>query len=248
MSRSNNSSILVLATLGVYLGLLMTGATPQVLASAAMTREFNVVDEIEVKDDLDKKPDPAEKQLDDAIEAYSKAVAEFLKNLRHVHSIEKFSPDSDTFNRTSTTFSPCPETGAGRSVSEQVHIDRWLLPVLEDADFVARRFTWLADCLPFDGFPTRNLAQSSGIKLKYDKAELVHELSIKLSSEERAKPLHLGLLAALNRVEIDGDDDDFELNKVLLKNTSLTFSSDQVFIITRLPRAGLDSLLASRAK
>ena len=61
MSRpSNKNSILVLATLGVYFGLVLVGATPQVLANAAMTREFSVKDEIEVKSDLDTKPDNAE--------------------------------------------------------------------------------------------------------------------------------------------------------------------------------------------
>ncbi|MEP6944829.1 MAG: hypothetical protein ABJA02_02850 [Acidobacteriota bacterium] len=57
-NRKNQNSILVLATLGVYLGLVFVGATPQVLAQAAMTREFSVKDEIEVKDDLDTKPEP----------------------------------------------------------------------------------------------------------------------------------------------------------------------------------------------
>jgi hypothetical protein len=56
-TRKNQNSILILATLGVYLGLVLVGATPQVLAQAAMTRQFNVKDEVEVKDDLDKKPD-----------------------------------------------------------------------------------------------------------------------------------------------------------------------------------------------
>jgi hypothetical protein len=55
-TRKNQNSVLVLATLGVYLGLVLVGATPQVLAQAAMTRQFSVKDEVEVKDDLDKKP------------------------------------------------------------------------------------------------------------------------------------------------------------------------------------------------
>ena len=55
----NNNSVLILATLGVYLGLVLVGATPQVLAQAAMTRQFNVKDEIEFKEDLEKKPDRA---------------------------------------------------------------------------------------------------------------------------------------------------------------------------------------------
>lgn len=57
--RKNQNSILVIATLGVYLGLMLAGATPHVLAQAAMTRQFDVQDEIEVKDDLDNKPDPS---------------------------------------------------------------------------------------------------------------------------------------------------------------------------------------------
>lgn len=72
-AKKPQNSILVLATLGVYLGLLLAGATPQVLAQAAMTRPFDVKDEIEVKDDLDTKPD-AEK----AIAAYVTSVAEIL--------------------------------------------------------------------------------------------------------------------------------------------------------------------------
>jgi hypothetical protein len=55
-TRKNQNSILVLATLGVYLGLVLVGATPQVVAQAAMTRQFNVKDEIEFAEDLDKKP------------------------------------------------------------------------------------------------------------------------------------------------------------------------------------------------
>lgn len=54
--RKSQNSIFVLATLGVYLGLVLAGATPQILAQAAMTRYFDVKDEIEFKDDLDNKP------------------------------------------------------------------------------------------------------------------------------------------------------------------------------------------------
>jgi hypothetical protein len=63
---TNKNSILVLATLGVYIGLVLVGATPQVLARAAMTREFCVKDEIEVKDDLDKKPDDQPTKTDNS--------------------------------------------------------------------------------------------------------------------------------------------------------------------------------------
>ena len=240
-TRKNQNSILVLATLGVYLGLVLVGATPQVLAQAAMTKQFNV------KDDLDKKPDPTNKDLDDAIEEYSKRIEDFVKNLKKLHSINEFNVERQSFNSERSTFDPCPETGTLHSFGKTGHIDRWLVPTITEANFISEHFTWLADCLPSDVFPSRTHARSSGIKLKYDRAELLHELSITLSSEERANALQAGLLSSFDEFKVD-EDVGYELNKVLLKHTSLTFSGDQVFIITRLPRAGLDSLLAANAK
>ena len=55
--RRNRNSIVFLTTLGVYLGLVLVGATPQVLAQAALTRDFDIRNEIVFEDDLDKKPD-----------------------------------------------------------------------------------------------------------------------------------------------------------------------------------------------
>ena len=47
----------MVAALGVYLGLLMAGAAPGVLAQqAAMTRQFDLKDEIEFTENLDKDP------------------------------------------------------------------------------------------------------------------------------------------------------------------------------------------------
>ncbi len=59
--RNKNNSIIFLTTLSVYLGLVLVGgATPSVLAQAALTRNFDVQEEIEVRDDLDNKPDDEE--------------------------------------------------------------------------------------------------------------------------------------------------------------------------------------------
>ncbi len=56
-NRTDKNSILFIATLGVYIGLLMAGATPGVIAQqAAMTRNFELSEEIDVTDDLEKKP------------------------------------------------------------------------------------------------------------------------------------------------------------------------------------------------
>ena len=55
----NYNSIVFLTTLSVYLGLVLAGGAgaPQVLAQAALTRNFDIQIETEVKDDLDNKPD-----------------------------------------------------------------------------------------------------------------------------------------------------------------------------------------------
>ena len=59
MSNSKNyNSIVFLTTLSVYLGLVLVGATPSVLAQqAALAQRFEIQNEIEIEDDLDKKPD-----------------------------------------------------------------------------------------------------------------------------------------------------------------------------------------------
>jgi hypothetical protein len=56
-NRKGQNSILYVATLGVYVGLLLAGATPQVFANAATTRNFDIKDEIEFQDKLDRDPD-----------------------------------------------------------------------------------------------------------------------------------------------------------------------------------------------
>src|SRR5215217_5817177 len=67
-SRKSQNSILFLATLGVYLGLVLTGATP-VLGHAATSRQFDIRDEIEFADEFDNKPDEEK-----ALEVYASAL------------------------------------------------------------------------------------------------------------------------------------------------------------------------------
>lgn len=248
-NRKTQNSLLVLATLGVYFGLVLAGATPQLLAQqAAMTKEFSVKDEVEVKDDLDKKPNPTSEELDDAIETYFNDLIGFIQNLKKLNSIEKFDSEYDTFSTSKVSFAPCPETGILQSKETNSHIDRWLVPAIEVANFAAENSTWMGDCLPFDGFTNRTKAKSAGIVLSYDKTELTYQISLNLKSGERAKSLHHRLLDAVQRFNIDTEDTEVALTRVLYENTKLTQTKNQVFIITHLPRAGLDSLLAKDAK
>jgi hypothetical protein len=94
-NRKNQNSILVLGTLGVYLGLVLAGATPQILAQAAMTRQFDVKDEIEVKDDLDKKPNELSNEIADAASSetaskITQSVQRFLSEFKTIDSAASF--------------------------------------------------------------------------------------------------------------------------------------------------------------
>ena len=85
--RKGQNSILFVATLGVYLGLMLAGATPQVLANAATTRSFDIKDEIEFQDKLDKDPDPlAAKLASDSVDDLKRdkfvPLARLLKQFR----------------------------------------------------------------------------------------------------------------------------------------------------------------------
>ena len=85
--RNNYNSIVFLTTLSVYLGLVLVGAPP-ILAHAAMTRHFDIQNEIEVKDDLDKNPDDETctelkaktyEQDIQFVKVYLETVSQFLK-------------------------------------------------------------------------------------------------------------------------------------------------------------------------
>ena len=132
-NRKNQQSILVLATLGVYLGLVLIGATPQVLAQAAMTRQFSVKDEVEVKDDLDDAPPRSGVEL----EGYVSDTEKFLSSLRDLD----LSPAQSGFDYT---------RGESKLFSISKLPDRFdslTTPLGQFADSLAVGFCF-ADCLP----------------------------------------------------------------------------------------------------
>jgi hypothetical protein len=83
--KKSQNSLLLLTTLGVYLGLLVAGAAPGVVAqqAAAMTRNFELSEEVEVKDDLDNKPDDQASELDPDVDlaALEIIVASYLERV-----------------------------------------------------------------------------------------------------------------------------------------------------------------------
>lgn len=246
-NRRSQNSILFLTTLGVYLGLVLVGATPQVLAQAATAKQFSVKDEVGRKDDLEKKPENGADEIRPYFEGYLSDVSDFLSDLKKLYSIDKFTPGFDQWKTEKTVYLPCPETGTLVSEGPKLDIDHWLKPAIIDAQFRIEGWTSLGTCLPGGRFQQagRSEARAAGLSLSYDKHELKYEISITRSNANDAIALLEQFRTAIQR--LDSAETDLRL-KALRNNTVFSASDNQVFIITRLPRAGLDSLLATDAK
>src|SRR5688572_15381545 len=107
MAKKAQNSILLLTTLGVYIGLLVAGgAAPQVLAHSATTRNFEITDEIEVKDDVDRDPDERISARISLV-TYFQDVENFLKTLDRLSDTKFFDANSDTFSVAQTSQLPC---------------------------------------------------------------------------------------------------------------------------------------------
>jgi hypothetical protein len=105
-NRKNHNSVLFLATLGVYLGLVLTGSTPLV-AHAALTKPFDVRDEISYRDDLDNKPDDDRMPGTVSLQGYVEEVGTFLDALRDLHLKGAFDPRHERSTLGQAAVFPC---------------------------------------------------------------------------------------------------------------------------------------------
>lgn len=230
----------------MYLGLVVAGATPQVLASAAMTRSFDVRDEIEGKDDLDKKPDDDRTPVPDSVQGYLQDVEYFFINLRRLGARGSFYPGKDVFDVEQSTVLPCVDGNrAGRYTPV-----RFIYPN-ELSRPVAMQFSQsmvfgysLGDCIN-NGVFSETAAVDSSYSFKLDANGFSVKLSIKKQSPQNASALLRELKSALDLYAAEKNN---TLRKKIIDSTSFRAENDQIFIVTRLPRAGLDSLLAKDAK
>ncbi len=245
--RSKNNSIIFLTTLSVYLGLVLVGgATPSVLAQAATTRNFNIQDEIEVKDDLDKKPADDLIELSGPTGGYFDDLEDLIENLQKLHQIEKFDLDFNTFKFDESQIVQCNLETVRKSVvtSNNDNIDRWLTPAIIDATYAFENYGFLGDCLSNEKFG-KNKAVSYGLKISYDKSSLKVEVSLTKESPKKAKELLEKFNQSYKLYELDEDE---VIIKQIYENTLFSSENNQVFIVTRLPRGSLDELFKQNAK
>lgn len=244
-SSKTNNSILFLTTLGVYLGLVLVGATP-VLGHAATTRNFEISEEIEIKDDLDRKPDDERSPLAISIGNYYADLEYFLVNLEKLQKSGRFDLATDTFEISQSTALPCVAGNkVGSYTAESLFTSNSAVrPALE---FTGKRITdgyAFADCVPSDKFAGQE-ATHSKFTLKLTTDGLSLEVSGVKKSAAEADAYHKELAAAWDQFRATAKD---QAPKYISDGTVLSVTGTKILVVTRLPRAALNTLLAKDAK
>ena len=241
MVRSGNqNSIIVLATLGVYFGLILCGSTPQVLASAAMARQFDVKDEIEISDEFDTIPDDERSPLSTSVQVCIEDIEQFLSSLARLRGQGKFNPDVDTFSVAQNSRLPCLHSNkAGRyaPIRFEAPSESFRRPL----EYLSREMVYgyaLGDCLGNSEFG--DVAAVGSFEVELDRRSLSVRIAVKKASPQNAAIL-VNQLESTRRLYAGREIS--QLRKAVLRVTSFKAFNDQVFVVTRLPRAGLASLI-----
>lgn len=234
-NRNKHNSIVFLTTL--CLGLMFVGATPQVLTFAALTRNFDIQSEIEVKDDLDNKPDNEE------VENFSKDdfPALFARLLKDIKSEVRggkislplqtdFYVDAESHKSVFVSGGGVGGAGISSTVSNQN-----LNLLIQNA--VNQKFQLKASELAADyAHETPKVCKT---RIEANSTDFSLKLSFTKSNAKRFAEF-LNRDFSSRAVSLENT-----LTKQIYENTRATFENNEVFVVTRLPRGSLDELLKS---
>jgi hypothetical protein len=247
-NRKSQNSILFITTLGVYLGLMLVGASPQIIAQrAATTRNFDIHDEIEFKDDLDKKPDDSERSLlTDSVSVYLQDVEQLLAALGNLNRKGQFDTSTSPFEVSQTVFLPCEAFNKAGSYTARKfdNTNAALKPYLERFSKALTYGYSLGDCIKTAAYSDKEAVASDFVFKLDDKAFSV-AITIRKASPASAASLLSALPPTFKKFQTKNSS---IVRQKLIDATSFRSSNDQVFIVTRLPRASIDSLFAKDAK
>jgi hypothetical protein len=230
-NRKNYNSIVFLTTLSVYLGLVLVGgATPQVLAQAAMTRDFDIKNEIEFKDNLDKKPDE---------DLFAQTLLELVKNLDTLSSNKIFDWEAKStftiedlgFCESDGTPSYLGSSSASRKISDKfdkasVEIGRKL--------FTKKSKSGLGDF--YSEYP-------EGITFKFSIENKNFNLEIEINNRSTEIAKSFGDLIDAYLSQNDSSAKTLA-QKIIVENTKSKVDDTKILLVTHLPRASIDELLA----
>ena len=238
MIRSRNqNSFLAVATLGVYLGLILAGATPTVLAQAATAKQFNVKDEVARKndDDVDLKPD-GDLVVDQFVSAFENiyGVAAEISN-DHPDWVAKGRYNFDFYvsvkpDSSSRLYTPAALSTVRPGVPRitPFHSTR---PLKELYDSVfARANSWHENLLVQFDLGSRTSTFSTTVVAK-DAATAAATADAYRAALDARNGRETALLKSL-----------------ILKSLNISVEKDRIVLTSQLPRSDLDSLPASNAK
>ena len=237
-NRKNYNSIVFLTTLSVYLGLVLAGgATPSVLAQAALTRDFDIKNEVVLEDDLDKKPDDEEKtDFNYLLKAYYTGIEQLTDNLIQAYQSGYFDFDKDPFNVKISSEPSCGSSCYGpiRSVSGDSRLRIF---------FVLGEYSRGLTRIQLDSCEQAAELIDTVLDITYNPAELQIKISTIKSSPQKADRFIEAFSQVIGLYKID--DKKIFLSKIH-ENTSVKAENNQVFIVTRLPRASIDAFPAEK--
>lgn len=226
MSNSKNyNSIVFLTTLSVYLGLVLIGGTPPVLAHAAMTQQLDIQNEIEINDDLDKKPDN---------EDFPALFVQFLNDIKESGKRGKIAlPIQTNFSFEANFFYGEMDSGAGFGIDPSA--DKYLAEIVSNSfnqKFEPKAYK-LAD---YPRFSAKNIK----LNLQATDADLSLKITFgKYKAEQFAEFLNKEFSVSSISVKK-------ALLKQVYENAKVTSENNQIFIVIRLPRGSLDAFLANK--
>ena len=176
---------------------------------------------------------------------YFEDIQTFVAALRGLQKRELFDGSGSTFSVGQTTELPCVEANkvGSYTVNEFVTNSESIRKTLE---WFSKRLTdgySLGDCLPNARLGKET--HDSAFTTKLDRDVFKVEVCVKKSSAERAELLAADLTKTHKQTKVAPAD--LVLAR-LYENTTFRSDNDQVFVLTRLPRADLISLLATDAK
>lgn len=218
----NYNSIIFLTTLSVYLGLVLVSGSACGLSNAALTKSFDLKNEIEFKDEFDNNPD----------KDFPALLAELVEEIREKEiSGELKSPFSKNFNLVNSVQKSSQGDSGSGGTSVSTLSDNTLNALLNQA--VYEKFTPLA--LKFAD--TINDSKKAKVILRLNNGELLLDVSFsKINSQSFAKFLE-------NRFSDSAKENKNAKVKTLDEKTTVSARENQVFIVTRLPRASIDESL-----
>jgi len=205
-----------------------------ILTQAATARSFDIQDEIEFTDDLDKKPDDeklSEKDFPFLLAELLNDIRLAVENEQIVFPLPKEFSVAGDFEIAASGISD-----GGGAVGANVS-DKTLERILRDA--IDKKFyPKAAQVADFD----RDKSKTVRINLAADADDLFLKISFgKTTPEKFAEFLNRQFSAsAISTTN--------ETAKQIYRNTSAVSENNQVFIVTRLPRGSLDNLLKQDAK